>query len=227
VNPKAPPNNLSNLITRPILLVSIVVVVVAACMVTTYHRLTLPSFQQTASTQPTSNANINTGLSSAEIISMNVFGSASMVVQTQQKHQDIPETKLRLILKGAFSHRDQKQASALIASDQVKRAELFMVGDELPGNAILEEVYASYVVLKRGIQLEKLQFSRNLDDNEKNNQTKNGTPAVTGQVTSYETQKSNNESRAAQPVVTDETATSNSNASKSTADFREMIRQRD
>jgi len=227
VNTTALPDKLTNLITQPLVLVVIIVVVAAACIATTFQRLTLPLSQQSASTQPASNANINTGLSSAEIIALNVFGTTSVVAQTQQNHQDIPETKLRLILKGAFSHRDQKQASALIASDQVKRAELFMVGDELPGNAILEEVYASYVVLKRGIQLEKLQFSRNLDDNEKNNQTKNGTPAVTGQVTSYETQKSNNESRAAQPVVTDETATSNSNASKSTADFREMIRQRD
>jgi len=208
VNTTALPDKLTNLITRPILLVAIVVVVAAACIATTFQRLTLPSFQPTASTQQASNANINSGLSSAEIIAMNVFGTISVVAQAEKNHQDIPETKLRLILKGAFSHSDQKQASALIASDQGKRAELFVVGDELPGNAILEDVYADYVVLKRGIQLEKLQFTRNSDDNEKNNQTKN-------------------ESRAAQPVVTDETATPNSNASKSTADIREMIRQRD
>lgn len=223
------PDKLTNLITQPLVLVAIIVVVAAACIATTFQRLTLPPSQQAASTQPTTNANISTSLSSAEIIAMNVFGTTSVVAQAEKNHQDIPETKLRLILKGAFSHSDQKQASALIASDQGKRAELFMVGDELPGNAILEEVYASYVVLKRGIQLEKLQFIRNLD--EKNKQTKHVTSAVTGQATGYDTQQSNYESRAKQPIVSNETATPqslspNSNASKPPADIREISRQR-
>jgi len=222
VDTTALPDKLTNLITQPLVLVAIIVVVAAACIATTFQRLTLPPSQQAASTQPASNLNVNTGLSSAEIIALNVFGTASMDTQAKQNHQNIPETKLKLILKGAFSHTDPEQASALIASDQGKRAELFLVGDELPGNAILEEVYPSYVVLKRGIQLEKLQFFRNLDEQERRRQGDTYTSPGTAQRPENTTAPSATTNN----VTTQESLPPNSNASKPPADIREISRQR-
>lgn len=231
MNTSALPDKLTNLITQPVLLVAIIVLVAAACITTSYQRLSLPTSQQTASIQSTTHTNSNATLSSAEIIALNLFGAPSSTVQVEKRREDIPETKLKLVLKGAFSHSDQNQASALIASDRGKRAELFTVGDELPGKAILEEVYADYVVLKRGIQLEKLQFSRNIEGSEKSNKSPRYPPGVSNQAATYKTQNSYNESRATPVVVPDKTVappslSPSSNTLKSTADVRAMIRQR-
>jgi len=142
------------------MLAGLVVLVVLACAANTYQRVATPAHNQPQKVQTTSAALANTGLSIPNILAMQLFGSASNQSQTESNPQDIPKTNLKLVLKGAFSHSDAKQASALIATDKGKRAELYAIDSVLPGNATLKEVHPSYVVLSRAGRLEKLLFYR-------------------------------------------------------------------
>ena len=231
MNTIASPNKIAHFITQPAPLLALVLTVAAISIAYTYQRLTLPLTEQTQTTQSAPGSTATAGLSSTEIIAMDLFGVPSVAAQSSQNHQDIPETKLKLILKGAFSHSDPEQASALIATDQRKRAELFLTGDELPGNAVLEEVYPDYVVLKRGIQLEKLLFFRNQAEIE--GQSKGSaykTPIATQQTplaneasqnTTPASQTSNNDESAAPPSLP-----TNEDAPKSLYDIRERLRSK-
>ncbi|MEH6357431.1 MAG: type II secretion system protein N [Pseudomonadales bacterium] len=146
--------------TQPIMLLGLVILVGIACAGITYQRLSMPSLNQSQKAITASGDIVSTGLSIREIVAMNMFGTTSSEVEVVANHQDIPETNLKLSLKGAFSHSDPKQASALIASDKNKRAELYFIDAELPGSATLKEVHPSYVVLNRAGRLEKLLFFR-------------------------------------------------------------------
>lgn len=146
--------------SQPSILFGLVILVAIACAVVAYQRINIPTQNQHQTSAATSEQLINSGLSSAEIIAMDMFGSTVIEAQDVVDHQSIPETNLKLLLKGAFSHRDPKHASALIASAKNRRAELYFIDAELPGNAILKEVHPNYVVLSRAGRLEKLLFFR-------------------------------------------------------------------
>lgn len=75
----------------------------------------------------------------------------------KQEPIDVPETRLQLELLGVFQTGDEGQAGAIIA-EQGQNGELYRVGDRLPGNALLEEVYADRVILRRQGKLETLKF---------------------------------------------------------------------
>jgi len=160
--------------------------VAVICVATTYQRVVIPLENQPQKALTASAALVNTGLPIREIIAMNLFGATSSEIQAVSNHQDIPETNLKLILKGAFSHSSPEQASALIATDKSKRAELYFIDAELPGNATLKEVHPNYVVLNRAGRLEKLLFfrSQGLIDPVRNNvhrsqsQNNNAAPAA-------------------------------------------------
>lgn len=71
---------------------------------------------------------------------------------------DAPETRLSLELLGLFQTRDRDKSSAIIA-EKGKEAELFHIGDAIPGNAELEEIYADRVILRRQGRLETLRLN--------------------------------------------------------------------
>ncbi len=68
-----------------------------------------------------------------------------------------PKTRLRLILKGVFT-AEQGGESGAIVEEIGKPADYYRIGDTLPGNAVLEEVYSDRVLLRRNGQLETLAF---------------------------------------------------------------------
>lgn len=70
---------------------------------------------------------------------------------------DAPETRLQLELLGVFQTGDHQKAGAIIA-EQGQDGELYRVGDRVPGNALLEEVYADRVILRRQGRLEALKL---------------------------------------------------------------------
>ncbi len=71
--------------------------------------------------------------------------------------EDLPETNLRLFLRGVLAADGDFPGSALIEDDKSK-TEVFLIGDELPGNARLRSVHPNRVVLDRGGKLENLYF---------------------------------------------------------------------
>lgn len=68
-----------------------------------------------------------------------------------------PETRLRLTLSGVLASDDKQHARAIIA-DQGGKEEQYAIGDTLPGNAELSEVYPDRVILKRGGRYETLRL---------------------------------------------------------------------
>jgi len=97
-------------------------------------------------------------LSQSQVDSWQLFGSFEQVAPQSDKPTDAPETRLRLELLGVFQTADTEKASAIIA-EKGKEGELYRIGDSIPGNASLEEVYPDRVILRRAGRLETLRWS--------------------------------------------------------------------
>ena len=92
------------------------------------------------------------------IANFKLFGDASKPVQKEVVvTENLPETTLRLTLTGVLAGKDNIQASALIEGPD-KQTRNYRVSEEVPGGAILREVYADRVVLERSGRLENLIF---------------------------------------------------------------------
>jgi len=78
------------------------------------------------------------------------------VVQADRP-KEAPKTRLRLILKGVFT-AEQGGESGAIVEEIGKPADYYRIGDTLPGNAVLEEVYSDRILLRRDGRLETLAF---------------------------------------------------------------------
>ena len=70
---------------------------------------------------------------------------------------EAPDTRLKLVLRGAFASDDRALSRAIIADPRGKE-EHYSVGDALPGNAELSEVHPDKVILKRGGRFETLRL---------------------------------------------------------------------
>ncbi|KPJ88634.1 MAG: hypothetical protein AMJ53_16565 [Gammaproteobacteria bacterium SG8_11] len=68
-----------------------------------------------------------------------------------------PETLLNLKLRGVFSSQDKELARAIIA-DAKGEDESYAIGDEVPGGAILNDIFEDRVILERNGQLETLKL---------------------------------------------------------------------
>lgn len=94
-----------------------------------------------------------------EIPDWHMLGEASREptrVQTVVPAQ-VPDTRLKLTLRGAFASDDLELARAIIADPRGKE-EHYAVGDKVPGNAELSEVHPDKVILKRGGRFETLRM---------------------------------------------------------------------
>ena len=72
--------------------------------------------------------------------------------------EDLPETTLALILRGAFAGGSKEQAGAIIENEETKVTDHYAIGEDLPGDAVLKAIYADRVVLTRNGLLETLYF---------------------------------------------------------------------
>lgn len=100
-----------------------------------------------------------TSLSQTQVDGWQLFGEYQAEPrEASNKPTDAPDTRLRLELLGVFQTSDPQKATAIIA-EKGKEAELYHIGDSIPGNASLEEVYADRVILRRAGRLETLRWS--------------------------------------------------------------------
>lgn len=93
-----------------------------------------------------------------DLTTLTLFGTATQdgaagPVETE----NLPETNLRLFLRGVMAAEGDKPGSALI-EDQKGNTEAYPVGEQLPGNAKLRSVHPNRVVIERGGKLENLFF---------------------------------------------------------------------
>jgi len=70
---------------------------------------------------------------------------------------DAPETRLKLVLHGSLASDDKQRARAIIA-DPKGEEDQYAIGDTLPGNAELSDVYPDRVILLRGGRYETLRL---------------------------------------------------------------------
>lgn len=92
------------------------------------------------------------------LASIDLFGELDPENETKELDtENLPETNLRLFLRGALSADGEYPASALI-EDSTGRTEAYVKGDELPGNATLRAIHPQRVILERGGKLENLYF---------------------------------------------------------------------
>jgi len=108
-----------------------------------------PLVQRVAREQPLAN----------KITGYNLFGKfeAKKVVVAPTQPVEVPETRLNLKLRGVFASEDQDAARAIIA-DSRGDEDSYSIGSQLPGGAILNEIYADRVILEHNGRLETLKL---------------------------------------------------------------------
>lgn len=92
----------------------------------------------------------------SRLSNLHLFGRA----QSQQRTAapiDAPETSLNLTLRGILYNPDPKQARAIISAPN-KEDEMYRVGDQVPGGATIDQIYADRVMLLRNGQYETLRL---------------------------------------------------------------------
>ena len=104
------------------------------------------------------------------VANQHLFGIAAPTVDANAvTNVNAPVTQLALELLGVFEAADKKESTAVIAEHQ-QDGEVYAIGQSVPGNAVLTEVHADRVVLKRGNAFETLRFpdspdTLNMSDN--------------------------------------------------------------
>jgi len=94
----------------------------------------------------------------AQLARFHLFGEGGKVVKRNVAAPTVaPKTNLRLVLKGVFT-AEQGGASGAIVEEIGKSSDYYGLGDKLPGNATLEEVYSDRILLRRNGKLETLAF---------------------------------------------------------------------
>ncbi|MDX1755559.1 MAG: type II secretion system protein N [Marinobacter sp.] len=94
---------------------------------------------------------------SISLADVELFGTASSATSQVTNTENLPETNLRLYLRGVLAAEGDFPGSALIEDDS-NTTESYLVGDELPGNATLRSVHANRVIIERSGKLENLYF---------------------------------------------------------------------
>ncbi len=87
-----------------------------------------------------------------------LFGEVSRQIVVPQP-VDLPETNLKLTLRGLIASPDQDQARAIVAGPSGKE-DFYRVGDKLPGNVELKEIHADRIVIQRGGRFETLKLPK-------------------------------------------------------------------
>ena len=95
-----------------------------------------------------------------DISKFQLFGIAGRSPEPKPvETKDLPKTNLKLTLTGVSAGTGDRVASALIEGPN-RETELYKVGDSLPGNATLSNIYEDRVVISRSGRLENLFFPR-------------------------------------------------------------------
>lgn len=94
-----------------------------------------------------------------QLQAMNLFGKVGAIAIAPKvvKPVKVPETTLQLELEGVFRSEVPEGSTAIVA-ERGKTGKLYRVGERLPGNAVLDQVFADRVLLNRSGSLETLRF---------------------------------------------------------------------
>lgn len=99
-----------------------------------------------------------------DIARWHLFGEMNQPITplpVQTRPVDAPETKLNLKLRGVVASNNPDLARAIIAEGRSNGEEkAYAIGDTLPGNAVLREIYDQHVILEYRGRLETLSLPK-------------------------------------------------------------------
>ncbi|MEO7557577.1 MAG: type II secretion system protein GspC [Gammaproteobacteria bacterium] len=96
-----------------------------------------------------------TGSVHASLAALHLFGEAGEQAAGAAPSAMVPQTPLQLTLKGVIASQDAHNARAIIA-DAAGKEDSYAVNAQLPGEAVLKEIYVDHVILTRNNQDEIL-----------------------------------------------------------------------
>ncbi|WP_020408186.1 type II secretion system protein N [Hahella ganghwensis] len=100
----------------------------------------------------------------SSLVALNLFGRKIEKTEPEvQATEDLPETNLKLTLRGVSATEEDSIGGALVEGPD-RQTEFFRIGDDMPGNATLHSVYANRVVIDRRGKLENLFFPVEYDN---------------------------------------------------------------
>lgn len=117
----------------------------------------LPSDRPPAVVVPAGPARADALTLGRDIVSRHLFGQAPSL--NAASAAAIPETSLSLVLHGVVASPDPKTAAAIVA-DSAGKEDFYIVGQEMPGGAVLKEVHPEHIVLSRGGRFETLRLPK-------------------------------------------------------------------
>ena len=151
------PTSLQMILNNPVIALSCSAIA-AAVMITVW---TTGMLMSTLLFQPTLDITRNTPNQSTSLIDSSGIGERHFFGVANAKPEiiidELPETKLELILRGAFTAQQDSNAGAIIEDDK-RNSQHYAIGDTLPGDAILKSVHENKVVLTRNGIFETLYF---------------------------------------------------------------------
>ncbi len=111
--------------------------------------------------------------------SAHLFGMAE-TKGTVVSADNVPETKLNLVLKGVLAAGTSSIASAIIARGSNGKEEIYGINDKIPGGITLKEIHPEHVILERQGRLETLRMlkSKGSDQTSSSNRTRSTTSAI-------------------------------------------------
>ena len=86
-----------------------------------------------------------------------LFGQADAPLN-KHASKNAPETTLSLVLRGILATQPMKLATAIISASKNAKELSYGIGDSVPGNATIEEIYPTHVILMRNGKLETLKL---------------------------------------------------------------------
>lgn len=121
------------------------------------HSVGIPASQRTQTAQPARAADQPLA---RKIEAWHLFGKFEKKKLPPKPKLDVaaaPETRLNLKLRGVFASNDKELARAIIA-DAKGKDESYAIGDEVPGGAILNDIFPDKVILEHNGKLEILKL---------------------------------------------------------------------
>jgi general secretion pathway protein C len=91
-----------------------------------------------------------------QIAALHLFGQAEQAARSNAPI-DAPETRLNLTLRGILFNTDPQQTRAIISAPG-KEDDTYRVGSQVPGGAVIDQIYADRVMLLRNGQYETLRL---------------------------------------------------------------------
>lgn len=139
------------------MVVSIVLVLLLAHALAQLTWVTVPAPSQPLPPPSASRPATQARADYRQIANLHLFGQAPQAAARGSAPIDAPETRLNLTLRGILFNTDPAQTRAIISAPG-QDDQIYQTGAQLPGGAVIDQIYADRVMLLRNGQYETLRL---------------------------------------------------------------------